>query len=576
MHSREGSHPELAANPNVDEFLRQEGMTEEEWKRIYDLRYCTILVPFEEDPDKKGSQEDRADNSISKEPQTVTPVLTPISTPVSTPVTRERRQLATPTTPQGRRPFLSRQGASPKSPSSPPIGLLTPTEKRSLMSSNPRRANQRNGKISSDHGYDTEDEPKSFLTDRDPLSSYLTASSRSESHRSTKAILTGSTRLTTAKVDDEDTDTAEMETFHDALDFEAETHTRHAHKQGEKSEPSGVGKKRRHWEIEILPRLLQPRQPEPQKRVAITTTTSNTPVPALSKPVSFEPNPTSIVLSRRGSTASDISLVSHEGFSRSSLWTSQDWKLLEKIYDDMDGDSMTESDLDPVAECFLKEHESKTGEASPWSRKKVLTRCVALQRVRQNRHWTPSKNGHDGHEFSRESTPQPAGHRGFDRQLLQPYHLRSSSAGSAQGSPGSISDFLSQRRADRSHRQREADHNYQLKSVFKHRLASGLRTVGQLLPFWKDVERGNADIKEKVVVPLVPSGKAQAVIEVFETQSLDALSESSRSESICSSRGRERARGSVSSVPSTETVAEMLARGHASRSASASSRASSA
>jgi hypothetical protein len=236
-----------------------------------------------------------------------------------------------------------------------------------LISSNHRRANQRNGKISGDHGYDTEDEPKSFLTDRDPLSSYLSASSLSESHRSTKAILTGSTRLTTAKVD-EDTDTAEMETFHDALDFDVETHTRHAHKQGEKSESSGVGKKRRHWEIEILPRLLQPRQPEPQKRVAITTTTSNTPVPALSKPVSFEPSPTSIVLSRRGSTASDISLVSHEGFSRSSLWTSQDWKMLEKIYDDMDGDSMTESDLDPVAECFLKEHESKTGEASPWSR----------------------------------------------------------------------------------------------------------------------------------------------------------------------------------------------------------------
>jgi hypothetical protein len=133
MHSREGSHPELAANPNVgrchttndpslsllsslttytydnlllekDEFLRQEGMTEEEWKRIYDLRYCTILVPFEEDPDEKASQEDRADNSVSKEPQTVTPVLTPTSTPV----TRERRQLATPTTPQGRRPFSSR------------------------------------------------------------------------------------------------------------------------------------------------------------------------------------------------------------------------------------------------------------------------------------------------------------------------------------------------------------------------------------------------------------------------------------------------------------------------------------
>ncbi|KAG0241548.1 hypothetical protein BGX31_001070 [Mortierella sp. GBA43] len=237
-----------------------------------------------------------------------------------------------------------------------------------------------------------------------------------------------------------------------------------------------------------------------------------------------------------------MSTVSRESLSRNVLWTTQDWRMVEKIYEEMNGDSMAELDLYPIVDRFLKEHEQKTGETPPWT--------------------------------SRESTPQLAESRGFNRHTTQPYPLRNTrelTGGSTGKASSTISDFLSHRRADRNRRQQEAEQNYQLKSVFKHRLASGMRTVGQLLPFWKDVEKGNLDIKEKVAIPLVPAGKAQAVIEAFETQSIDTRSECSWSDSGCSSRGHGRARSSVSSLPPPETIAEMLARGHASRSESTSS-----
>ncbi|KAI8356883.1 hypothetical protein B0O80DRAFT_446024 [Mortierella sp. GBAus27b] len=578
MHSKRASHQELD-NPNVDEYLRQEGMTDEEWKRIYDLRYCTILVPYEEGQDETQDSavdhKESADKGVSRTPQTVTPI--------STPVTKGQRQLATPTSPQERRlPFVSSQrlGVVSKSPSPRHTGLLTPTEKQPSSLSGHRSTNQKSARIGGDQEFDSDDETKSFLTDSDPLSSYLTTS-HLESQHTTNTILSKRTRtrLTTTMVRNEDIEAVEPETFHDALeqhdDLESESHTRHIHKQAEKSESTNVGKKRRHWEIETT-RLLQPTQPDPQKRVALANLVSHSTtavVPTgLSKPISFTPAPPTISWNRRGSTASDMSTVSRESLSRNVLWTTQDWRMVEKIYEEMNGDSMAELDLYPIVDRFLKEHEQKTGETPPWTRKKVHTRCVALQRVRQNKHC--DSMDHDGHRFSRESTPQLAESRGFNRHTTQPYPLRNTrelTGGSTGKASSTISDFLSHRRADRNRRQQEAEQNYQLKSVFKHRLASGMRTVGQLLPFWKDVEKGNLDIKEKVAIPLVPAGKAQAVIEAFETQSIDTRSECSWSDSGCSSRGHGRARSSVSSLPPPETIAEMLARGHASRSESTSS-----
>ncbi|KAF9986597.1 hypothetical protein BGZ65_006955 [Modicella reniformis] len=486
MHSSEAHHPEIA-NPNVDEYLRQEGMTEEEWKRIYDLRYCTILVPFAENQDEKENGAEDGEKSAYKDasrgPQTVTPVSSPIKT-------RGQRQPATPNTPQGRQHFPSslKQKSAPRSPSSRTLGLLTPTEKR--LPSNRRFAIKQETGISDDPEDDSADETKSFLTNSDPLSSYL-ITSRLESRRS--VLITRSTELTTVTAGDQDTDAAEQETFHDAVDQHDDIN-----EQTEKTGSPSIGKKRRHWEIEASSRLIQPTQSDPQRRIAITATTPNTSIvvsTGLLKQKAFTPNSSSTIWNRQGSEASDV----------------------------------------------------------------------------------PS--GQDARRLSRESSPLLIGHREFDRQLTQPYPVQNRREVNGDQEEGtsskSISNFLSKHRAGRSQRQREAEQNYQLKSVFKHRLASGLRTVGQLLPFWRDVEKGNVDIKEKVAVPLVPAGKAQAVIEAFETKEQEVRMES-RTGSVCSVRGRERTRSSTGSTSLSETVAEMLARGHASRSASASSRSSSA
>lgn len=144
---------------------------------------------------------------------------------------------------------------------------------------------------------------------------------------------------------------------------------------------------------------------------------------------------------------------------------------------------------------------------------------------------------------------------------------------------------MDERRADRARQQRTADQGYQIKSVFKHRFAAGLKTVGELLPFWKDVEKGHTDVKEEVVVPLVPAGRAHSVIAAFESQaavqaqlerqhSLQARSRSGSVVSTTSGWNRESMGRSVSPAPSS--IAEMISRGHAARAASASASASAA
>jgi hypothetical protein len=137
-------------------------------------------------------------------------------------------------------------------------------------------------------------------------------------------------------------------------------------------------------------------------------------------------------------------------------------------------------------------------------------------------------------------------------------------------SPGSIADFVEERRADRARQQRSAGQGSQIKSVFKHRFAAGLKTVGELLPFWKDVEKGHTDIKEQVVVPLVPAGRALSVIAAFENQAEQAQHDRqlsvpmrSRSGSVLSTI--DRAGELVPSVPTS--IAELIGRGHAARAA---------
>ncbi|KAF9983496.1 hypothetical protein BGZ75_005045 [Mortierella antarctica] len=81
------------------------------------------------------------------------------------------------------------------------------------------------------------------------------------------------------------------------------------------------------------------------------------------------------------------------------------------------------------------------------------------------------------------------------------------------------------------------------------------------------------DEKEKVAVPLVPAGRAQSVIEAFESQSEDlgwTGSNFSRAGSIVSSPCSDHeGLGATSSCSSVVSIAELIARGHSSRAGSA-------
>ncbi|KAG0309926.1 hypothetical protein BGZ98_000014 [Dissophora globulifera] len=475
MHAPRTPSIEPAANPNVDEYLRQEGLSDEEWKRIYDLRYCTILVPFEEDADKGKSAEDQEDQVSDEDHIEYHQPSTPAAG------ARQRSQLATPKTPRHssavnqQAKTLERHRALLR-----PTGLLTPAEKRAqksvirdaveklsvgISADQDNDDNNDDDDDDDDDDVDLNDESKGFLTANDPLSTYLTAP-REQGCASDQSAPENSTAPTMSALNDDDVDVTDAETFHDALDeyedSETESHLESGHTDTFVScgSSSTAGIKRRRWELDSPPGLLQQRQVGSVKRVAIRTSTATTTTASLIGKYATR-EPTLLSTGLRGS----------------------------------------------------------------------------------HRHSNPPYPVHDGHGL-RAGTSK----RG--------------------GSSAAISEFLERRRADRSQRQRTEDQNYQLKSVFKHRLASGLKTVGQLLPFWRDVEQGNTDIKEKVPVPLVPAGQAQAVIEAFETQGQE--SDGSGTFSRTGSTGR-RGGTPVLSTHGQETVAEMLARGHAVQSKSVSS-----
>ncbi|KAF9977892.1 hypothetical protein BGZ73_004488 [Actinomortierella ambigua] len=119
------------------------------------------------------------------------------------------------------------------------------------------------------------------------------------------------------------------------------------------------------------------------------------------------------------------------------------------------------------------------------------------------------------------------------------------------------------------------------KAVFKNRLAVGLKSVRQLLPFWREVENGQGTIKELIEVPLVPQRKVKNVVDAFETV-LDEAEAAAENDNGSVAGGtdllqggrRQRRMSSVSMASvsrrssvsgASESVAEMIARGHAER-----------
>ncbi|KAI1321643.1 hypothetical protein EDD11_003123 [Mortierella claussenii] len=564
---------------DMDEFLRREGLTEEEYKRIYELRYCTILVPFEEKRVKHESKT-KVGELLEEHPP---------STPTRN---KEQKQLATPKSAQKHGPSTV---SNRKNTPTYPTGLLTPDDKRRRhTTTTSQHSIPRSQCVAISDDQEEDIVKQEVLTIHDPLSSYLTSVSSSAQHHTIDTARRGTTIITAVPTEDEEMNTADPETFHDALDVaDVDNEEGPACEQAEKTGSSNAGAKRRRWELEISTPLLKQRQPSSAKRVAlsvsksvITTTTTFTSATLL-KPRSFTPTQSPLLLPRCGSESSNVSSVVAQG----ALWSTHDWKALEAVYNSMEAKFMTEADLGHVADRFLAQREAQIGDKPTWSREKVLTRCVALHRVRNNVQKEPALHAH-----KRELTPLSTGPRGVSRHSAQPYPVQrmqrsssissttSSAANGLEGgsngtSSSAISDFLSHRRADRSLRQRTEDQGYQLKSVFRHRLASGLRTVGQLLPYWRDVEQGKADIKEKIKVALVPAGKAQSVIESFESKSQGSVESRcgssfprSRSNSAASNRSdlAYGASGPRLSDGSAESVAELIAQGHAAHSRAAS------
>lgn len=618
-------------NSNLNEFYTAEGTSEEEWQRVYDLRYCTILVPFEDNHSLNDQTEVKHDSVTTQTEQEVKKEQEEqqdmdeqgVSVKMSSVVTKTTT-ITTKTTTTSERVHLATPRATPARPE--PDAALS-------VSSTPTPHARKQGQDGD--GDDSDDQDDSMMTDDhcgltegDPLSRYLTAethlgsTSSGSSHKNVDMDMSGGD-------DDEKT-----EEFHDAtlgIELNEDNGTinslrisQHDSSHQFNSEddsadylsPSHSGNKRpRHWELSPSQRLLHTVDPHPSKRIALSISSSGLhgvdgiPSRGLLRPRSFSPSSSPspsiwvtppMALSaehsdRAGSGAPDAPVQHPWVATAPNFWKKQDWKVLEDLYEELNGENMAESELGQVVDRFLAKQESLQEGKSKWSRDFVHLRCVALHRVRvqetpdaaSQELYSPTMSSRTMSSRTRSwrgSSPGFESRIGAARRSVSPYPVGlTRRAGSTpvwspeSASPKSIADFVDERRADRARQQhRTADQGY-IKSVFKHRFAAGLKTVGELLPFWKDVEKGHTDDKEEVVVPLVPAGRAHSVIAAFESQAAQAqerqnsLPARSRSGSVMSITGgwNHESMGRSSS-PAPSSVAELISRGHAARVASAS------
>ncbi|KAF9286445.1 hypothetical protein BGZ74_001286 [Mortierella antarctica] len=403
------------------------------------------------------------------------------------------------------------------------------------------------------------------------------------------------------------------DSFHDALDtseaISSQHHTPSPYLRDPSyismSQPSSTVGSKRLRELATPTPLLQQRTPsvshEPQ-RIATHPIFKHPSEPvSLQRPRPIEPAPVThfnripTIRERTPSVASRSSRSSWA--SVDAMWTDQNWRDLEALYVAMKGDMLAEDELGTIAERFLTEY-TRTGEAPPWSKVAIRDRCQALYRV-GNSHVTPQSIATWRSNISLDPpksfvmepgslTPYtplqtqrtfqgPSSYRSYNRSAANPYPVhrlrrnwtaqRSVSPAPSQSSlASSSSSFVRQR--TRHYNQIDGDHQplYQIKSVFKRKMAAGLKTVGELIPFWKEVENGKTDIKEEVVVPLVKAPKVQSMIESFEY--LDDLSsgdmELIKQDEETMSR-RSSLLSSHSSSSSVRSVAEMISEGHARR-----------
>lgn len=421
----------------VDEFYTAEGTSEEEWQRVYDLRYCTILVPFEDnhslndqtevkhdsvttqtEQEVKKEQEEQQDmdeQGVSVKMSSVVTKTTTITTKTTT--TSERVHLATPrATPARYSTLFFYATIKPTFCSKVWYYILTPNRTIFILrpepdaalsvSSTPTPHARKQGQDGD--GDDSDDQDDSMMTDDhcgltegDPLSRYLTAethlgsTSSGSSHKNVDMDMSGGD-------DDEKT-----EEFHDAtlgIELNEDDGTinslrisQHDSSHQFNSEddsadylsPSHSGNKRpRHWELSPSQRLLHTVDPHPSKRIALSISSSGLhgvdgiPSRGLLRPRSFSPSSSPspsiwvtppMALSaehsdRAGSGAPDAPVQHPWVATAPNFWKKQDWKVLEDLYEELNGENMAESELGQVVDRFLAKQESLQEGKSKWSR----------------------------------------------------------------------------------------------------------------------------------------------------------------------------------------------------------------
>ncbi|KAG0332584.1 hypothetical protein BG000_009885, partial [Podila horticola] len=507
-HEHAGQYTEHL-KPEVDQFFREEGLTEEHWQRIYDLRYCSILVPLVDDTGKKKhARQDTPSPKRKASPPQDTPHL---PTPTTTP-----RAVS--------RPHASPAGKPAVAPPAP-IKYL------------PK---------------DSQDEQEEGDEEARPLKKRML----DVDHARDDVMETNS--------DDEQGNMSE-DSFHDALDTSEAIPSQHHTLSPSLRDPSQItstpsstaGSKRQHWEVTTpTPLILQQRTPSVSHELHRTATPPTFKHPSelvsLQRPRPIEPAHVThfnrIPLAR-DRTPSVSSRSSHSDWaSVDAMWTDRNWQDLEALYVAMEGDMLAEEELGTIAERFMTEYSARTGEAPPWSKVAMRDRCQALYRVgsqvtpqsiatwRSNIGQDPPKSSvmkprsltpYSPLQTQRKFQGPTSSHRSYNRSAANPYPVhrlhrnwtpqRSVSPAPSQSSMASSSSSFVRQRARHLNRMDE-DYlpGFQIKSVFKRKLAAGLKTVGELIPFWREVEDGKTDIKEEVVVPLVKAPKVQSMIESFE------------------------------------------------------------
>lgn len=166
------------------------------------------------------------------------------------------------------------------------------------------------------------------------------------------------------------------------------------------SSPTHSGNKRpRHWELSPSQRLLHTIDPHPSKRIALSISssglhgadgiTSHGLLRPRSFSPSFSPSPSIRVTppmalsaehSDKAGSGAPHAPEQHPWVATApTFWKKQDWKVLEDLYDELNGENMAESELGRVVDRFLVKQESFAEERSKWSRyAQDKTQCSLL------------------------------------------------------------------------------------------------------------------------------------------------------------------------------------------------------